>query len=105
MLLIWNGYPGKAYAFVVKTEVVAWQEAYFIVANLEGILRTFSRRPTLFGLVSLTIDLKKTFSEEGLTSRHTSGQCLPKKHRAHVVFGGMAPCAASVLPSQHTVVE
>src|SRR5262245_66580213 len=44
-MLVWSGDPGEAYGFVVRAKVVAWQEAYFIVANLEGLLRMLYRRP------------------------------------------------------------
>jgi hypothetical protein len=48
--LVWDGNPGETYAFVVRTEMVAWQEAYFIAANPEGLLRLLALGgPSLFG--------------------------------------------------------
>jgi hypothetical protein len=48
--LVWDGNPGETYAFVVRTEMVAWQEAYVIAANPAGTLRLLALGgPSLFG--------------------------------------------------------
>jgi hypothetical protein len=48
--LIWNANPGDTTVFVVKSEMAAWQEAWFIGANPEGTLRRLSLGgPSLFG--------------------------------------------------------
>jgi len=55
---VWNRYPEEAYAFVVRIEMVAWQEVYFIVANPEGLLRMLSLGgPSLFGCRSYEVPL------------------------------------------------
>ena len=48
--LIWEGNPGDTVAFVVKTEMRAWQEARAVATNAEGTLRRLSiGGPALFG--------------------------------------------------------
>ena len=48
--LVWDGTPGETYAFVVRTEMVAWQEAYVLAANPAGTLRRLALGgPSLFG--------------------------------------------------------
>jgi hypothetical protein len=47
---VWDANPGDTFAFVVKSYMVAWQEAYFIGANPEGTLRRMTLgNPSLFG--------------------------------------------------------
>jgi hypothetical protein len=47
---IWDANPGETLAFVVRSDMVAWQEAYFIGANPEGTLRRMTLgAPSLFG--------------------------------------------------------
>ncbi len=47
---IWDANPGETFAFVVKSDMAAWQEAYFIGANPEGTLRRMRiGAPSLFG--------------------------------------------------------
>jgi hypothetical protein len=48
--LVWHGNPGDTIAFVVKSEMHAWQEAWAVAANPEGTLRQLSiGGPALFG--------------------------------------------------------
>ena len=48
--LIWDANPGETIAFMVKTEMAAWQEAWMIGANPEGALRRLTiGGPSLFG--------------------------------------------------------
>jgi hypothetical protein len=48
--LVWEGNPEDAVAFVVKTEMVAWQEVRAVATNAEGVLRRLSiGGPALFG--------------------------------------------------------
>jgi len=48
--LVWQGEPGDTVAFVVKSEMRAWQEARAIATNAEGVLRRLSiGGPALFG--------------------------------------------------------
>ncbi len=47
---VWDANPGDTVAFVVKSDMPAWQEAWFIGANPEGTLRRLSLgNPSLFG--------------------------------------------------------
>jgi hypothetical protein len=47
---VWDGNPGDTVAFLVKSDMVAWQEAWFIGANPEGTLRRLVwGTPSLFG--------------------------------------------------------
>jgi hypothetical protein len=53
---VWDGDPGDTMAFVVKSDMVAWQEAWFIGANPEGTLRRLSLgNPSLFGGLSYEV--------------------------------------------------
>jgi hypothetical protein len=48
--LVWNADPGDTVAFVVKSDMAAWQEAWFLGANPEGTLRRLTLgNPSLFG--------------------------------------------------------
>lgn len=48
--LVWQGNPGDTIAFVVKSEMHAWQGAWAVAANPEGTLRQLSiGGPALFG--------------------------------------------------------
>lgn len=48
--LVWEGNPGDTVAFVVKSELKAWQEVVAVAANPEGVLRRLSiGGPSLFG--------------------------------------------------------
>lgn len=48
--LVWDANPGDTIAFVIKTEMVGWQEAWMVGANPEGTLRRLSLGgPSLFG--------------------------------------------------------
>jgi hypothetical protein len=48
--LVWDADPGDTMAFIVKSDMVAWQEAWMIAANPEGTLRQLSiGGPSLFG--------------------------------------------------------
>jgi hypothetical protein len=48
--LAWEGRPGETVAFVVKSEMQAWQEVRAVAANPEGALRRLSiGGPSLFG--------------------------------------------------------
>lgn len=48
--LVWEGKPGDAVAFLVKTDMVAWQEVWMVATNAEGVLRRLSiGGPALFG--------------------------------------------------------
>ena len=40
--LVWEGNPGDNVAFVVKTELKAWQEVVAVAANPEGVIRRLS---------------------------------------------------------------
>jgi hypothetical protein len=54
--LIWDANPGETMVFVVKSDMVAWQEAYFIGANPEGTLRRLVwGTPSLFGGLSYEV--------------------------------------------------
>jgi hypothetical protein len=47
---VWDANPGETVAFVIKTDMPAWQEAWFIGANPEGSLRRWIIGwPSLFG--------------------------------------------------------
>jgi hypothetical protein len=48
--MIWNANPGDTMAFVVKSDMSAWQEVWMLGANPEGTLRRLSLgNPSLFG--------------------------------------------------------
>jgi hypothetical protein len=48
--LIWDGNPGDTFVFVVKSDMVAWQQARFVAANPEATLRRLKiGNPSLFG--------------------------------------------------------
>ena len=48
--LMWQADPGDTVAFVVKTEMLAWQEVRAVATNAEGTLRRLSiGGPALFG--------------------------------------------------------
>jgi hypothetical protein len=48
--LIWDANPGDTMTFVVKTDMVAWQQVWNLGANPEGTLRRLSMGgPSLFG--------------------------------------------------------
>jgi hypothetical protein len=48
--LIWDGTPGDRMVFVVKSDMVAWQQARFVAANPEGTCRQLRLgNPSLFG--------------------------------------------------------
>jgi hypothetical protein len=47
---VWQGTPGERVAFVVKSDMAAWQEVWDIAANPNGVLRRLSiGGPALFG--------------------------------------------------------
>jgi hypothetical protein len=47
---VWDANPGDTFVFVVKSDMVAWQEAWFIGANPERALRRLSLgAPSWFG--------------------------------------------------------
>ena len=47
---VWQGTPGERVAFVVKSDMAAWQEVWDIAANANGVLRRLSiGGPVLFG--------------------------------------------------------
>jgi hypothetical protein len=47
---VWDGNPGDTVAFVIKSDMSAWQEAWFMGANPEGTLRRLTLGgPALFG--------------------------------------------------------
>jgi hypothetical protein len=47
---VWDADPGDTVAFVVKSDMAAWQEAWFMGANPEGTLRRLTLgNPSLFG--------------------------------------------------------
>jgi hypothetical protein len=70
-----------------------------------GVMRDIAANTPERYIVDQLQTLSKRFSEEGLTSRHPSGTCLPQTHGAHGVFGGRSRCAASVVPSPPTPVK
>jgi hypothetical protein len=48
--VVWDGNPGDRVAFVVKTDMVAWQEVWSVAASAGGGLRRLSMSgPSLFG--------------------------------------------------------
>jgi hypothetical protein len=48
--LVWDANPGETIAFVVKSDMVAWQEVWMLGANPEGTLRRLALgSPSLFG--------------------------------------------------------
>jgi hypothetical protein len=48
--VVWDGNPGARVAFVVKSDMAAWQEVYDIAANATGVLRRLTiGGPALFG--------------------------------------------------------
>jgi hypothetical protein len=48
--IVWNADPGDTVAFVVKSDMVAWQQVRFIGANPEGTLRRVALgNPSWFG--------------------------------------------------------
>jgi hypothetical protein len=47
---VWDANPGDTVGFVIKSDMVAWQEAWFMGANPEGTLRRMTLGgPSLFG--------------------------------------------------------
>jgi hypothetical protein len=47
---VWDGNPGDTVGFVIKSDMSAWQEAWFMGANPEGTLRRLALGgPSLFG--------------------------------------------------------
>jgi len=47
---VWDANPGESIAFLVKSEMVAWQEVWMLGANPEGALRRLSiGNPSFFG--------------------------------------------------------
>jgi hypothetical protein len=47
---VWQGTPGERVAFMVKSDMAAWQEVWEIAANANGVLRRLSiGGPSLFG--------------------------------------------------------
>jgi hypothetical protein len=47
---VWDANPGDTFAFVIKSDMVAWQEVWFMGANPEGTLRRLTLgAPSLFG--------------------------------------------------------
>jgi hypothetical protein len=54
--LIWDANPGETMAFVVKTDMVAWQQIWMLGANPEGTLRRLSiGGPSWFGRQSYEV--------------------------------------------------
>lgn len=48
--LVWEATPGDTVAFVVKSEMVAWQEVWAVATNAEGMFRRLSiGGPGMFG--------------------------------------------------------
>jgi hypothetical protein len=48
--IVWEGHPGDPVAFVVKSDMAAWQEVWAVAANPEGTLRRLSLGgPALLG--------------------------------------------------------
>jgi hypothetical protein len=53
---IWDANPGDTMVFVVRSDMVAWQEAYWIGANPEGTLRRLVwGTPSFFGGLSYEV--------------------------------------------------
>jgi hypothetical protein len=61
--VVWDGTPGERVAFVVKSDMVAWQEVYYIAANANGVLRRLTiGGPGLFGGQTREVpDVSKNF--------------------------------------------
>jgi hypothetical protein len=54
--LIWQGNPGDTFVFVVKSDMVAWQQVRMLAANPEGTLRRLQLGgPSLFGGLSYEV--------------------------------------------------
>jgi hypothetical protein len=54
--LVWDANPGDTLVFVVKSDMVAWQQAYTIAANPEGRLRQLvTGSPSFFGGLSYEV--------------------------------------------------
>jgi hypothetical protein len=48
--VVWDGNPGDTVAFVVRSDMAAWQEAWAVAANPGGTLRQLSiGGPAIFG--------------------------------------------------------
>jgi hypothetical protein len=60
---VWQGTPGERVAFVVRSDMVAWQEVWDIAANANGVLRRLTiGGPGLFGGPSREVpDVPKEF--------------------------------------------
>jgi hypothetical protein len=54
--LVWNANPGDTMVFVIKSDMVAWQQAYTVAANPEGRLRRMELgNPSIFGNLSYEV--------------------------------------------------
>jgi hypothetical protein len=54
--LVWNANPGDTLVFVIKSDMVAWQQAYTVAANPEGRLRRLALgSPSFFGGLSYEV--------------------------------------------------
>lgn len=69
--VVWDGTPGERVAFVVRSDMAAWQEVWYIAANPNGILRRLTLGgPGLFGghareVPAISKDLIATFADRG----------------------------------------
>jgi hypothetical protein len=69
--VVWDGTPGERVAFVVRSDMAAWQEVWYIAANPNGVLRRLTLGgPGLFGghpreVPVTSKDLIATFADRG----------------------------------------
>jgi hypothetical protein len=94
--IVWEGHAGEPVAFVVKSDMVAWQEVWGVAANPEGTLRRLSLGgPALFWshgreVPEVSQAFLATAAEQG-TFAQWLGQTAPALDGLSLVVGSRRP--------------
>jgi hypothetical protein len=90
--LVWDANPGETMAFVVKTDMVAWQQIWMLGANPEGMLRRLTiGGPSWFGRRSYEVsgvsyDFLANAADQGIFPSWMA-QNAPSLHGMSLVIG------------------
>lgn len=84
---VWDGTPGERVAFVVRSDMAAWQEVWYIAANPDGVLRRLTLGgPGLFGGQPREVP---TVSKDWIASAADRGTFVPWLQERAIAVGGM----------------
>jgi hypothetical protein len=84
---VWEGTPGEHVAFVVRSDMPAWQEVWDIAANTDGVLRRLTMGgPGFFGGQSRDVP---AVSRDFLATAADHGTFVPWLQQSAKAVGGM----------------